>query len=99
MRYQLLNSESDECVRLGMHYLTSQSREVYVDGTYVMPKNGFTDSKGNFRLRTQSTNNEYMPDVKDKVNGENFLRYICCHTKATNMDTNAYHNLLHISFP
>ena len=74
MRYHLLNSDSDECVRLGMYYINQNRLEVYVDGVYVQPNNGYTDSNGRFRLHTQSTNNEYMPDVSNKNNGENFLR-------------------------
>ena len=76
MRYQLLNSASNECVRLGMYYINQNRLEVYADGVYVQPNNGYLDMNGRFRLRTQTTNNQWMPDVNNKVTGENFLRFV-----------------------
>ncbi|XP_012942613.1 fibrocystin-L [Aplysia californica] len=73
MRYMLLNSQPDECVRLGMHYLNQNRLQVYVDGVLKMPTNGYIDGNGRFRLRLQNTNHMWMPDVRNKVNGENYL--------------------------
>ncbi|CAL1525942.1 unnamed protein product [Lymnaea stagnalis] len=72
-RYMLLLSDSNECVRLSLLTSNQNRYEVKVNNTLIMPTNGFIDANGRFRLKLQNTNNEFMPDVKDKVNGQNFL--------------------------
>ncbi|GFN92112.1 fibrocystin-l [Plakobranchus ocellatus] len=73
MRYMLMNSNSDDCVRLSIWSLQQNRLEVEVDGVVKMPKNGYLDSNGRFRLNLQNTNHQHMPEVADKVNGENYL--------------------------
>ncbi|KAK3716577.1 hypothetical protein RRG08_039372 [Elysia crispata] len=73
MRFMLMNSNADECVRLSIWSLQQNRLEVDVDGVVVNPKNGYTDSNGRFRLNLQNTNHQHMPEVADKINGENYL--------------------------
>ena len=70
MRYQLISSAEDECVRLGIYYANPNRLEVSVNGKFRMPNNGFIDAKGRFRLKTT---NQDLPDVTNKVSGENLL--------------------------
>ncbi|GFS10808.1 polycystic kidney and hepatic disease-like 1 [Elysia marginata] len=73
MRFMLMNSNADECVRLSLWSLQQNRLEVDVDGVVVNPKNGYTDANGRFRLNLQNTNHQHMPEVADKINGENYL--------------------------
>ncbi|KAK0070514.1 fibrocystin-L [Biomphalaria pfeifferi] len=72
MRFILLSSDPNECVRLGLQLMTANRPEVRVNDVLKMPNNGYTDSNGRFRLKMQQTTGQYMPDVLNKTNAENF---------------------------
>ncbi|CAL1525940.1 unnamed protein product, partial [Lymnaea stagnalis] len=46
---------------------------VSVDGKVVLPKNGYLDNNGRFRLKLLENEKKFFPEPKDKVNGENFI--------------------------
>ncbi|XP_048254094.1 fibrocystin-L-like [Haliotis rufescens] len=72
-RYHLLNSNSDQSVRIGVWFGRPNRLDVYVGGnTYVMPKNGETKN-GRFSLRTDMTPTQFMPDPATDVIGTNYI--------------------------
>ncbi|GFN92106.1 fibrocystin-l [Plakobranchus ocellatus] len=73
MRYMLMNSNSDNCVRLSIWSTQINRLEVEVDGVVRLPKNGYLDSNGRLRFKLKTTKGQLMPQVADKVNGENYL--------------------------
>ena len=70
-RLHMLNSDSDDNVVLAIFYERPWRLDVHVDGTYVMPNNGYIENN-KLLLRDPSTG-DYYPDMETDENGANFF--------------------------
>ena len=74
----LLNSGNSDAVRLSVWYSQPNRLDMYVDGSYVMPKNGRMEGPANDKKLIldpppQSDPDYYMPDVATDSAGANFF--------------------------
>ncbi|KAK3107766.1 hypothetical protein FSP39_021797 [Pinctada imbricata] len=77
-RFMLLNSNSSHAVRLSIWYAHPNRLDLYVDGTYIMPKNGRMEGPTNDKKLIldpppQSDPDYYMPVVGTDSAGANFF--------------------------
>ncbi|XP_068094022.1 fibrocystin-L-like isoform X1 [Hyperolius riggenbachi] len=72
LRLKLLNIDNTKAVLVGIYYSNPQRLDVYVNNSYVDPKN--INWKGSdFTFLAPSYQGQYMPQLNSSVNGENFF--------------------------
>ena len=71
----MLNTDNTKAVGIATFYNTPNRIDVYCDGTYVRPKNGYKDSDDKVLLNPPSTWDEYIPNPATDPCGANYLDY------------------------
>ncbi|XP_076438726.1 fibrocystin-L-like isoform X2 [Babylonia areolata] len=74
MRFFLQNVSPTDCVGLSIFKAEPYRLDVSLDGQYVLPQNMYTVGQRYF-TKTETTPNEFMPDLANKVAGQNYLRF------------------------
>ncbi|KAK7105773.1 hypothetical protein V1264_017108 [Littorina saxatilis] len=74
MRFMLLNAAPTDCVGLSIFKKQPHRLDVYVDGTYIMPLNGYM-SGGRFFVKPEDYPDQYKPALANKTMGDNYIHF------------------------
>ncbi|XP_052060298.1 fibrocystin-L-like isoform X3 [Mytilus californianus] len=75
LRYRMLNSDNSKAVGIATYYNVPNRLDIYCDGTYVLPSNGYKDSEDRVLLNAPTTWDEFIPDPATDACGTNYLDY------------------------
>ncbi|KAK3587658.1 hypothetical protein CHS0354_042441 [Potamilus streckersoni] len=72
-RYLMLDASESQAVRICVYYSEPNRLDVYLNGTYVLPKNAEYTSTGAMVLKRETYEGQYMPNVNTDASGTNYI--------------------------
>ncbi|KAL3886657.1 hypothetical protein ACJMK2_026637 [Sinanodonta woodiana] len=72
-RYLMLGTSDSQAVRICVYYSNPNRLDVYLNGTYVLPKNAEYTPTGAMVLKRETYEGQYMPNVNSDGSGANYI--------------------------
>ncbi|KAL3885610.1 hypothetical protein ACJMK2_025660 [Sinanodonta woodiana] len=72
-RYLMLGASESQSVRVCTYYSQPNRLDVYLNGTYVLPKNAAYTPTGAMVLKRETYEGQYMPNVNTDGSGANYI--------------------------